>query len=330
LAVRRSWARGGAVLVAALATVAEFAFAHSVHAQQFIAADLTYTATTQNTTNSEYRVPVLAGAPANWKSPVDYTQGMAYVRFEVLDKPSDAKTLYNVCFALAGSKLSCMPYSPVFTGKGVNNFSAPFSAFWNADMVDWTMGVMQIVLVLKDDTGKLVQGDANYYPSTIKTQLTLVAPGATYVPPKGSADAGTMPPKDAGMPKPDASMAQDAGMPRDAGTPVQDAGAPVVVDAGTKPVDAGRVDASAAGSGTGNSSSSLTQAMAGTGSAPTTMMVAAQDASPEHDVRNYLKSSGNCSIAGAPGAGPKAWLALLALPLLRARRARGRRRRAVH
>jgi hypothetical protein len=330
-AVSRSWARGGAVLVAALAIVAEFAFAHSVHAQQFVAADLTYTATTQNTTNSEYRIPVLAGVPANWKSPVDYTQGMAYVRFEVLDKPSDAKTVYNVCFALAGSTLSCMPYSPVFTAKGVNNFSAPFSAFWNGDMVDWTMGVMQIVLVLKDDTGKLVQGDANYYPSTIKTHLTIVAPGATYVPPNTS-DAGTTIPKDAGLPMRDASTAQDAGAPKDAAVSVQDAGAPSVVDAGKKPLDAGRLDAATtipaadSGSGTGNSSSSLTEAMAGASSPMST-----QDAAPEHDVRNYLKSSGDCSIARAAGGGASnLWLLSLALPLIASRiRSRIRSRRGA-
>jgi hypothetical protein len=298
--------------------------------QQVVVANLTYTATAQNTTNSEYRVPVLQGAPANWKSPVDFTAGKAYARFEVLDKPSANKTLYNVCFALA-DKLSCMPLSPPYTGKGVNNISAAINIFWNWDQVDWTMGVSQVVLVLKDESGKLVQGDANFYPTTIKTTVTIVPPGGTYVPPADTTmtDAGQ---PAAGGPAP----ATDAGQPKDAGPPpVKDAGA-AKPDAG--PADAGHadagsstpmlVDAGAAPSDSnaaGSKSGSATEGVSSAGSSSDE-----GDAAPRvHSVKDYLRSSGNCSVArsaaGASGAAP--WLfGFGLLSTLRLRRRRARRR----
>src|SRR5262245_23253933 len=64
---------------------------------QFLLVDATYTATTQNTSDSHYRVEPNAGTPSNWRSPVDYTGGKAYVHLDVLEKPGSAKTIYNVC-----------------------------------------------------------------------------------------------------------------------------------------------------------------------------------------------------------------------------------------
>jgi hypothetical protein len=295
-----------------------------------VVANLTYTATAQNTTNSEYRVPVLQGAPANWKSPVDFTAGKAYARFEVLAKPTDSKTLYNVCFALAGDKLSCMPLSPPFTGKGVNNISAAVNIFWNWDQVDWSMGVSQIVLVLKDESGKLVQGDANFYPTTMKTTVTIVPPGGTYVPPADTTmmDAG---PPAAGGPAP----ATDAGQPKDAGPPP-------VKDAGSAKPDAGPADAGHAGAGSsmpmlvdagtpadsnaaGSNSGSAMEAVSSAGASSDF-----NDAGPRmHSVKDYLRSGANCSVgrgaAHATSAAP--WLFGFGLLLtLRLRRRRAQRR----
>ena len=128
LDVRRSWRRVSANLAVVASGVCALAcFALPARAQQqVVVANLTYTATAQNTTNSEYRVPVLQGAPTNWKAPVDFTAGKAYARFEVLDKPSANKTLYNVCFALA-DKLSCMPLSPPYTQARASTTSRPRS-----------------------------------------------------------------------------------------------------------------------------------------------------------------------------------------------------------
>jgi hypothetical protein len=333
LDVRRSWRRVRASFVLVASGVCVLAcFAVPARAQQqVVVANLTYTATAQNTTNSEYRVPVLPAAPANWKAPVDFTAGKAYARFEVLDKPSDSKTLYNVCFALAGDKLSCMPLSPPYTGKGVNNISAAVNIFWNWDQVDWSMGVSQIVLVLKDESGKLVQGDAKFYPTTIKTTVTIVPPGGTYVPPADMPmmDAG---PPAAGSPAP----ATDAGPPKGGGpAPGKDAGS-AKPDAG--PGDAGhagagssvpmRVDAGAlagGGSGAGSNSGSATEGVSSAGASSD-----ADDAGPRmHTVKDYLRSGANCSVsrheARAPSAAP--WLFGLGLLwTLRLRRRRTQRR----
>src|SRR5687767_1633584 len=72
--------------------------------------DVTYTATAANTENSHYYVDLSAG-PADWREPVDYASGRVHARLEVLSKPSDEPTLYNICFEGTPS-YACMPYSP--------------------------------------------------------------------------------------------------------------------------------------------------------------------------------------------------------------------------
>jgi hypothetical protein len=189
--------------------------ARPVAAQQLVVLDETYTATADNTSDSHYRVPPDVGTPDNWRSPVDYAAGSAHVRLEVLAKPSAQKTLYNLCYEATPS-YACMPYSPAYTAPGVYDFEYPFSAFYQYDMVDWSQGVNQLALILKDEGGTKKQGDPAFYPTTIHVTLTLLAPGETYVPPAlqedaGTPDAGTI---DAGtiddpLPMPDAAVPAD-------------------------------------------------------------------------------------------------------------------------
>jgi MYXO-CTERM domain-containing protein len=286
----RSRAYGACALASVVCGLASLAV--PVRAQQLVLANLTYTATAKNTTNSGYRVPVPEGTPTNWKTPYDLTAGTAYARFEVLAKPSDEKTLYNVCFSLAADKLTCMPLSQPFTGKGVYNIISAVSAFWNYDQVDWTMGVRQVVLILKDGSGKLVQGDPKYFPITIKTTITFVPPGAHYMPPPSDEE-------DAGLP--DGAARSDE--PRDAGQRMA-----ASLSAGSSPGMAG----------SGAIASALTQEDAGT--LPPT---------PMYKVKDYLRSGGNCSAAGAaaqPAASGRWLLGLVGLLALGLRRRRAERR----
>lgn len=189
--------------------------------QQFAVVEQTYTATTANTSDSHYRVPPRQGTPGNWRSPVDYASGRVHARLEVLDKPSAEPTLYNICFEATPS-YACMPYSPAYTAEGVYDFEYPFSAFYQYSDVDWSQGVRQIALILKDENGTKMQGSPAFYPTTIHLTLTVVAPGATYVPPRNPGDAGT--PEDAGDP-PDAGASEpDAATETDAATGAPDAG----------------------------------------------------------------------------------------------------------
>jgi hypothetical protein len=159
-------------------------------ADQFVLIDLTYEANAQNTMDSHFFGTPAANIPKNLKSPVDYSTGTAYVRFEVLAKPSAAKTLYNICFSNP-SNYACMPYPPAYTATGVNMFNAPFSAFWQGNLVDWTMGISQVQLVLKDEKENKVQGDPMFYPYKMHVTITLVSPGATYVPPAAAGAGGS-------------------------------------------------------------------------------------------------------------------------------------------
>lgn len=289
--------------------------------QQVVIVDAMYTATAQNTMDSHYRVTPLIGTPSNWRAPVDYASGTAYVRLEVLTKPSTQKTLYNVCFE--GTQAACMGYPPPYTAPGTYDFSFAFNTFWQYNVVDWNKGIKNVALILKDEAGNKVQGDPKFYPTTIHVVITLVPPGGKYVPPMpkdagatldaGKTDAG--PAADAAPP-----LDADAGMQMDSAEPPADARAMDPVNAGTDAVvaDAGSVPVAAGAGGAGSGSMLSSRRDAGM------IMLHGADATPELPVH---AASGSCSVRPAwrPAAG--AWLWLLAsVPVLR----RFRRRLAPH
>lgn len=302
----------------------------SAHAQQFVVTEATYTADAQNTTDSHYRVNPLPGTPANWRSPIDYASGTAHARLEVLEKPSSQKTLYNICYEATPS-YACMGYSPAYTAPGVYDFSFAFSTFYQYSSVDWSQGVKDIALILKDESGNKKQGDPAFYPTKIHITITIVAPGATYVPPTFGKDAGTdaATPVDAGASSGNAGSgsAGSAG-PKDAGklAPAADAAVP------TRPSDAG-------GSAQGSAGTSAHAIDAGTtapglhrdaGSSPSSSsdagsQVASTGAAPQATAgaRSSDEVSGGCSIVDLR---PDAMLGLLWLGTLLIVARRGRQR----
>jgi hypothetical protein len=135
-----------------------------------------------------------------------------------------------------------MPYSPVYTGTGVVEFSHPFSAFYQYKDVDWSKGVKQVALILKDENGTKMQGNPDFYPTRVRITLTVVRPGAGYVAPAQPGDAST--PRDAAAPNdaaskpsPDAGprdASQDSAAPQDGPTAPEDAAASPAWDAGSR------------------------------------------------------------------------------------------------
>lgn len=197
------------------------ASAHATRAQQqVVILDETYTATSANTSDSHYRLPPNDDAPDDWRDPVDYAAGRAHVRLEVIDKPSSAQTLYNVCFE-ATPTYACLPYSPEYTAEGVYDYEYPFSAFYQGNQVDWSQGTNQIALILKDHDEVKPQGDPDFYPTTIHVTITLLTEDAVYEPPSDEPE----PELDAGR---DAAIEDplDAG-PLDAATSMPDAAPPI-------------------------------------------------------------------------------------------------------
>ncbi|HTN85888.1 MAG TPA: hypothetical protein VL242_19445 [Sorangium sp.] len=147
--------------------------------------------------DSHYRVDPPASAPTNWRSPVDYTSGTAYLHLEVLTKPTDEPTKFQVCFE-ATPTYACTAQSPTYTATGVIDWESPFSGFWSpeGESVDWSQGIRQIAVILKDTENGKPSADnvgadraARFMPTRVRMVVTIVEPGSEYVPP-GPADPG--------------------------------------------------------------------------------------------------------------------------------------------
>lgn len=265
---------------------------------QFVIADATFTATAQNTMMSQYPIAPLPAAPANWKSPVDFSSGTMYVRYEVLEKPSNATTYGNICFE-QGKTLTCQGYPPPYTSTGVTMNNAKLPTFWQYSMIDWTKKIDRVYVVLKDGSMSIVQGNAMFYPTKLHVTVTVVAPGKTYVmpPPTGDdadADAGT-PTKG---PMRDAGVVPTAGGAAMMSTPKAGTAAPPAVGT-TAPgvITAGRGVAGTAGRGTAGNSSQRA------------------DAGTSLSAVDYLDHGSSCSMVSPPRAA-RAWPTLPTLPTL--------------
>jgi hypothetical protein len=253
-------------------------------ADQVVVTDVTYTHSAQTTSDSHYRVSPRAGSPANWASPVDYANGSAHVLLEVKTKPAgDTPTKFQVCFEGTPS-YGCTDQSPAYTKNGKYEWSTPFSRFYVDGEVDWSKGVKQVALILKDTMNNKPAGDPKYMPTDVRVEVVLVSPGASYVTPPVA--GGAAPPPDAGV----GPMAGGGGAPTKAGAggmspPKAGAGA-----ASTSPVDAS-LDAAAL----------VPAPRAGAGAAAT-----ANDAGAERDAATTTAHGDAGSTAADAGAPPSA------------------------
>lgn len=149
--------------------------------------------------DSHFRVAPIEGSPTNWVSPVDYSQGKAYVYLEVHTKPTDQPTRFQVCFE-ASPTYACTAQSPVYTEVGVYEWESDFAGFWSppGESVDWTLGVKKIASILKDTMNGKPSADnvgaetaALYMPTEVRMVVTLVEPGGVYVPPTPTGEETT-------------------------------------------------------------------------------------------------------------------------------------------
>lgn len=166
-------------------------------ADQIVVFDQTYVHA-PDLPDSHFRMPPGAGTPENWVSPIDWSQGSAWVHLEVTSKPTDQETKFQVCFE-ATPTYGCTYQSPTYTEVGVYEWETPFDAFWSppGTAVDWTQGVNQIACILKDTENGKPSADnvgdeiaALYMPTDVRIVVTLVEEGSVYEPPE-PLDAGT-------------------------------------------------------------------------------------------------------------------------------------------
>jgi hypothetical protein len=171
---------------------AALVWTRGAHAEQVILTDVSYTHSTETTEDSHYRVDP-PEQPSNWVEPIDYSAGSVHIIVDVKTKPDgDAPTKFQICFEGTPSA-ACTDQSPTYTKPGKIEWTSQFANFWYGGEVDWSQGVRQIALLVKDDENGKPVGDPLYMPTDVRVEVALLSPGETYQPPAepaGTAGAG--------------------------------------------------------------------------------------------------------------------------------------------
>lgn len=166
------------------------------HAEQFVLFDVTFTFTKEEADNSKpspshhyVRADRLnAQRPKDWTAPIDYRNGTAHLRIEVLEKPAGGEpAMWSVCYIpYKGQRKG---YGCLGTGAyketGVHEKDIPMTSFWQNDDILWNEGIKEMHLVLKDGTGTHAHKHAEpqkFFPTKVRMTLIQVSKGATYDP----------------------------------------------------------------------------------------------------------------------------------------------------
>ncbi|MGV3663452.1 MAG: hypothetical protein ACO1TE_24990 [Prosthecobacter sp.] len=173
-----------------------FAAATLSHAGQFVLFDVTFTFTKEEADNSKpspshYYVKaerLNAQRPKDWTSPIDYRNGTAHLRIEVLEKPAGGEpAMWSVCYI--PYKGQNHGYGCLGTGAykeaGVHEKDIPMTSFWQNNDILWDQGIKEMHLVLKDGKGVHAHKHAEpqkFFPTKVRMTLIQVSKGATYDP----------------------------------------------------------------------------------------------------------------------------------------------------
>jgi len=168
----------------------------SSHAEQFVLFDVTFTFTKEEADNSKpspshhyVRADRLnAQRPKDWTAPIDYRNGTAHLRIEVLEKPAGGEpAMWSVCYI--PHKGQRKGYGCLGTGAyketGVHEKDIPMTSFWQNDDILWNEGIKEMHLVLKDGSGTHAHKHAEpqkFFPTKVRMTLVQVPKGATYDP----------------------------------------------------------------------------------------------------------------------------------------------------
>ncbi len=172
--------------------------ASTVQAEQFVLFDVTFTFTKEDADNSKpspshYYVRdkrMNAERPKDWTNPVDYRNGTAHVRLEVLEKPPGSEaTTWSVCYIPnKGQKngYGCFN-TPVYQEAGVYEQDIPMTKFWQNDSIVWDQGIKEMHLVIKDNSGgsghaHKRQVHEKFFPTKVRMTVIQVSAGSKYDP----------------------------------------------------------------------------------------------------------------------------------------------------
>jgi hypothetical protein len=200
-------ARGWVAALAAASAVA--CVAMPARAEQFVLLDVTFTYTkmdadTSSPDKSHYYVRsdrLNPARPRDWTSPIDYRHGVVHVRTDVIDKPAGGEnvrwTLCYIPYRGIGGGYGCTN-SAAYQEEGVFDFEQSMTEWWQNDAIDWTQGIQEVDLVMKDGSGptgfvNLRPDFEKFFPTTLRMTMIQVSAGSTYDPtlvPNVLTDAG--------------------------------------------------------------------------------------------------------------------------------------------
>ncbi|MFO1042754.1 MAG: hypothetical protein U0941_13255 [Planctomycetaceae bacterium] len=168
----------------------------SVQADQFVLFDATFTFTKMDADNSKpspshYYVRdklMNVERPTDWTHPVDYRNGTAHVRLEVLEKPAGGEaTTWSVCYIPNKGRdkgYGCFN-TPVYKDAGVHELDIPMTKFWQNDSIVWEQGIKEMHLVIKDNSGgsghaHKRQDHEKFFPTKVRMTVIQVSAGSKY------------------------------------------------------------------------------------------------------------------------------------------------------
>jgi tetratricopeptide (TPR) repeat protein len=135
-----------------------------------------------------------AGIQKDWQTPVNYASGVVYQRLEVTKKPSSEVVTYQLCLVPNDDiaiKPACSRASGLeFSETGVYVFKQPLSEFYQYDNIDWSRGISNLMVILRDQNGNPVdtvfssergQDLDLYYPMNVRYSVVLVPAGGAFL-----------------------------------------------------------------------------------------------------------------------------------------------------
>jgi MYXO-CTERM domain-containing protein len=177
-----------------LAGVGLLTAASPARAEQFVLLDVTFTFTKADADNatpskSHYYVKsdrLNPNTPMDWTKPIDYRNGKVHVRTEVMDKPAgSAETRWTLCYIARkgiAAGYGCSN-TAAYKEKGVWEFEQGMTEWWQNDNIDWTQGIKQMDLVMKDSKGVFAHtmpDPERWFPTTLRITMIQVSAGSTY------------------------------------------------------------------------------------------------------------------------------------------------------
>lgn len=174
------------------------AMSAAASAEQFVLFDVTFNYTKADAdgskpSKSHYYVKgdlIAKDRPRDWTVPVDYRNGTAHIRLEVLDKPpGGAPTTWTICYIPnkgRGNGYGCMG-TAIYREAGVYERDVPMTEFWENRSIVWEQGIKQMDLVIKDDSGggghaHKRKDPERYFPTRVRITVVQVSAGSTYDP----------------------------------------------------------------------------------------------------------------------------------------------------